>query len=69
MISWTLIAATGAQFSDFVPYVASVNDAGTVAFQATLRGGDTGVSSPAVARRLRRPPARPFWPASRATPT
>jgi len=43
MVSWTVIAATGERFSDFAPYVASVNDAGTVAFQAALRGGGTGV--------------------------
>ena len=43
MFSWTVIATTGEQFSDFAPYVASVNDAGTVAFQAALWGGDTGV--------------------------
>ena len=39
----TVIATTGEQFSDFAPYVASVNDAGTVAFQAALQGGGTGV--------------------------
>jgi hypothetical protein len=38
----TVIATTGELFSDFAPYVASVNDAGTVAFQAALRGGGTG---------------------------
>jgi hypothetical protein len=43
MFSWTVIASTGERFSDFVPYVASVNDAGTVAFQAALQGGGTGV--------------------------
>jgi hypothetical protein len=43
MFSWTVIATTGERFSDFAPYVASVNDAGTVAFQAALRGGGTGV--------------------------
>ena len=43
MFSWTLIASTGDRFSDFAPYVASVNDAGTVAFQAALRDGDAGV--------------------------
>jgi hypothetical protein len=43
MYSWTVIATTGERFSDFAPYVASVNDAGTVAFQAELRGGGTGV--------------------------
>jgi len=39
----TVIATTGSRFSDFAPYVASVNDAGIVAFQATLEGGGTGV--------------------------
>jgi hypothetical protein len=34
--SWTVIATTGERFSDFAPYVASVNDAGTVAFQPAL---------------------------------
>jgi hypothetical protein len=43
MFTWTVIATTGARFSDFAPYVASVNDAGTVAFQAALRGGGMGV--------------------------
>jgi PASTA domain-containing protein len=38
-----VIATTGERFSDFAPYVASVNDAGTVAFQAALQGGGTGV--------------------------
>jgi len=39
----TLIATTGERFSDFSPYVASVNDAGTVAFQAALHDGGSGV--------------------------
>jgi hypothetical protein len=39
----TVIATTGDRFSDFAPYVASVNDAGVVAFQAALRDGGTGV--------------------------
>jgi hypothetical protein len=43
MFSWTVIATTGERFSDFAPYVASVNDAGSVAFQAALRDGGTGV--------------------------
>jgi len=43
MFSWTVIATTGERFSDFAPYVASVNDENTVAFQAALRGGGTGV--------------------------
>jgi hypothetical protein len=38
-----VIATTGDRFSDFAPYVASVNDAGIVAFQAALEGGGTGV--------------------------
>jgi hypothetical protein len=41
--SWTVIASTGERFSDFAPYVASVNDEDTVAFQAALRAGGTGV--------------------------
>ena len=43
MYSSTVIATTGERFSDFAPYVASVNDAGIVAFQATMPGGGTGV--------------------------
>jgi hypothetical protein len=43
MISATLIATTGERLTRFAPYVASVNDAGTVAFQATLRDGGSGV--------------------------
>ena len=43
MFSWTVIATTGERFSDFAPYVASVNGAGTVAFQAALRDGGTSV--------------------------
>lgn len=38
-----MIATTGDLFSDFAPYVASVNDAGIVPFQATLEDGGTGV--------------------------
>jgi hypothetical protein len=34
---------TGAQFAGFAPYVASVSNAGLVAFQAELPGGGTGV--------------------------
>src|SRR5205823_14949672 len=45
MFSLTVIATTGERFSAFEPYVPSVNDAGTVAFQAELRGGGTGVFS------------------------
>jgi len=43
VFSLTVIAGTGERFSDFAPYVASVNDAGTVAFQAALQAGGTGV--------------------------
>lgn len=43
MFSLTAIASTGERFSDFAPYVASANDAGTVAFQAALQSGSTGV--------------------------
>jgi hypothetical protein len=42
-VSWTVIASTGDRFADFAPYVASVNDDGTVAFQAALAGGGAGV--------------------------
>ncbi len=43
--SYTLvpIASTGDRFSDFAPYVASVNNPGVVAFQTTLRDGGSGV--------------------------
>jgi hypothetical protein len=43
VFSWTVIATTGERFSDFAPYVAAVNDAGMVAFQAALRDGGSGV--------------------------
>jgi hypothetical protein len=39
----SVIAETDERFSDFAPYVASVNNVGTVAFQATLRDGTSGV--------------------------
>lgn len=39
----TPIADTSVRFSDFAPYAAAVDDDGTVAFQATLREGGTGV--------------------------
>jgi hypothetical protein len=38
-----VIATTGERFVDFAPYVAAVNDAGVVAFQAALREGGMGV--------------------------
>jgi hypothetical protein len=40
---WTAIATHEGRFVDFAPYVASINDAGTVAFQATLADGHSGV--------------------------
>ncbi|MGE5413035.1 MAG: hypothetical protein ACM3NW_02590 [Syntrophomonadaceae bacterium] len=42
-MTFTLIASTGAHFASFGPYVASVNDAGVVAFAATLPDGTSGV--------------------------
>ncbi len=39
----TPIAETTGPLADFAPYVSSINDAGTVAFQATLQGGGTGL--------------------------
>ncbi len=43
--SYTLspIAETSERFRDFMPFVASVNNNGVVAFQATLLGGGSGV--------------------------
>lgn len=43
--SYTLVpvADTGDRFGDFTPYVASLNNRGVVAFQATLKGGGSGV--------------------------
>lgn len=38
-----LIADTSGEFSDFSPYVASINNAGLVAFQATLKRGGAGL--------------------------
>jgi hypothetical protein len=58
MFSFTVVATTGEQFADFTPYVASINDAGTVAFEATLRGGGSGVFAGAggrVEELVRRP--------------
>jgi hypothetical protein len=37
------IATTGGRFADFEPYVASVDEDGAVAFQATLHDGGSGV--------------------------
>ncbi len=39
----SVIAETGERFADFAPYVASIAADGTVAFQATLQGGGSGV--------------------------
>jgi hypothetical protein len=43
--SYTLtpLAETGDRFSDFSPYVASINDVGTVFFQAAISGGGAGI--------------------------
>jgi hypothetical protein len=41
--SLSVLAEVGDRFSDFEPYVASINDAGVVCFQAKLRGGGSGV--------------------------
>jgi hypothetical protein len=43
MSSLAVVATTGERFSGFAPYVASVNDAGVVAFQAALPDGGSGV--------------------------
>lgn len=37
------VAESGERFRDFGPFVPSINDAGVVAFQATLAGGESGV--------------------------
>jgi hypothetical protein len=39
----TTLASTGGRFIDFAPYVASIDDDGVVAFQATLEDGHSGV--------------------------
>lgn len=39
----TPVARTDGRFSDFKPYVPSINDAGVVCFQAGLRDGGTGL--------------------------
>ena len=41
--TFSTIAETGEQFSDFAPYVASIDDRGVVAFQTTLQDGGSGV--------------------------
>lgn len=41
--SLTPIATSDERFVDFAPYVASINDEGVVAFQATLSGGHSGI--------------------------
>jgi len=40
---WQPLAWTGELFADFQPYVPAVDDAGSVVFQAALRGGGSGV--------------------------
>jgi hypothetical protein len=42
-LTFVIVAESGSHFCDFTPYVASINNAGTVAFQAALAGGGTGV--------------------------
>jgi len=39
----TPVAKTGERFADFMPYVASLNNEGIVAFQAAVHGGGSGV--------------------------
>ena len=39
----TVLARTGAYFTDFSPYVASIDEAGVVAFTAATRYGRTGI--------------------------
>lgn len=39
----TCIVDDSGPFEDFAPYVPSISDAGTVAFQATLRAGGSGI--------------------------
>src|SRR5262249_1239250 len=41
--TFTTIADTTRGFDDFSPYVASLNSEGTVAFQASLKGGGSGI--------------------------
>ncbi|UXH80704.1 choice-of-anchor tandem repeat NxxGxxAF-containing protein [Roseateles amylovorans] len=41
--TWTVLATNADHFSDFSPYVPSINDEGRVAFQAALEAGGTGV--------------------------
>lgn len=41
--TWTSVATHDGRFVDFSPYVASINDDGVVAFQATLSDGHSGV--------------------------
>ena len=54
------IADTSDRFSDFAPYVASINDAGTVAFQATLREVAAGPESSPDPANLRTELNRPL---------
>lgn len=41
--AFTLIAESGGEWADFSPYVAAINDAGTVAFRARRSTGGTGL--------------------------
>jgi hypothetical protein len=54
-MSFTLVAATGERFASFGPYVACVNDAGVVAFAATLTDGRSGVFTGEGAEVLEHP--------------
>ena len=45
LYGFTIIAETGDRFIDFSPYVASINNKGTVAFQAESANGITGIYS------------------------
>lgn len=45
MIPLSIIAETGEKFREFVPYVASINEAGRVAFQARLASGQRVIAA------------------------
>jgi len=38
-----VVARNGGDIATFAPYVASINDGGVIAYQATMRNGSTGV--------------------------
>lgn len=48
--SLAVVAETGDQFADFTPYVAAIDDDGTVVFSATLTEGGSGVFRSDVGR-------------------